>query len=411
VKVLWFHSGIGAIGGGFKAMFYTLNELRKQSVDLSIVCTEASDVVEVLRHAGYPVILENAIKKWPTTVMSNPMWTWGGIVDLANLVITWRRSVSAARNIIRNERPDIIHLNMAPLVPAAVAAKMEGVPVVWHIREELNTRKVPLLAALNRRAIQHLSSAVISINQENLEQLGDVRNAMVIYDSVPLEDFDPKLDGTSLRKSIGCSDDTILVGALNSVSWIKGGLILVRAAKICLRANKKIMFLIVGEYDTPARSWKQKLRRKIAQMLHVPRYVERVMNEIREERSQGLFKFTGPILDVRSALAALDILVFPSMTSHSPLPAIEAAAMGKPVVASDWPAVREIVSHGSSGLLVPPGNSDALAEGILTLASDAERRVKMGKMGNRVARERFDVCRNTDQLQSVYRQVIRLSSA
>lgn len=406
MKVLWFHSGVGATGGGFKAMLYMLNALRRKSVQLTVVCTEQSDVVKELEERQFPVILDQSIRKWPTTIMSSSLWTLDGIRNLFVWLITWRSSVEAARRVINTEQPDIVHINMAPLVPAAVAARIEGVPVVWHIREALNIRGVPIEAALNRRAIRRFSDYVISINEQNLHQLGDLSSCAVIRDSVMFEEFDRRIDGSEFRRSLRCSDNAVLVGVLNHVAWIKGTLEYARAAKLCLQKDQKLMFLVIGEYDSPARSLKQRVRRRVARMLRIPRYIERVYKEIHEERDRGLFKFIGPLMDVRQALAALDVLVFPAMTSHSPLPAIEAAAMAKPVVAADWPAVREVVTHGTNGFLFPPGDHEALSSAILTLANDAKLRTRLGENNYQTALARFDLQKNIEKVLSIYREVL-----
>ncbi len=387
-------------------MLYTLNALRDRGVHLTVACTERSEVVQELEKRQYPVILCAQIRRWPTTVMMPATWSLSGLKNLITWILTWRSSVNAARGIIQGVKPDIVHLNMSPLVPAAMAAVREKIPVVWHVREELNTRKIPIEASLNLRAIRDLASYVVTVNEENLQQFGEMSNATVIYDSVFFEEFDRGIDGRDFRRSIGCSDDNILVGVLNHVAWIKGTIVFARAAKLCLQEETKLIFINVGEHDTPSQSWQQSMKRRIAKALRVPRYVERVLREIEEEQARGQFIFVDPLIDVRLALAALDILVFPAMTSHSPLPVIESAAMAKPVVASDWPAVREIITHSRNGLLFQPGDHVALAEAILQLARNSELRVGMGENNYEMAVQRFDLRKNIKKVISIYQRVL-----
>ncbi len=405
MKVLWFHSGVGAAGGGYTAMLYALKSLRSHSVESTIVCTEDPTVVQALRDNSFPAQLERRIRRLSSTVMTDPIWSPRGALETIALGPTLIRSIRAARETIGAVRPEVVHLNMAPLAPVAIAASQLGVPVVWHIRESLNLRGAPVRGRFNREIIRRYATRIVAINHETLRQLQPVAEAEVIYDGVPLDEFSPEFDGEAFRRSLGYSRDKILIGVLNGVSWIKGTLVYARAARIALSANPQVRFINVGEYDTPAKSWAQQLKRRLGRRVGYPRYAERVMREIEAERNQGLFNFIEPVSDVRGPLAALDILAFPAMTSHSPLPAIEAAAMMKPVVASDWPAIREVVSEGVTGLLFPPGDAEALAQAILGLAEDRDLRNTLGENAHITALERFDSRKNTARLQEIYQKV------
>ena len=388
-------------------MLYALKSLRSHSVESTIVCTEDPAVAQSLRDNAFPAILETRIRRLSSTVMSDPIWSPRGVLETIALGPVLIRSIRAARETIGDMRPDVVHLNMAPLAPVAIAASQLGIPVVWHIRESLNLRGAPIRGRLNREIIRRYATRIVAINHDNLRQLQPVAEAEVIYDGVPLDEFSPEFDGEAFRRSLGYSRDKILIGVLNGVSWIKGTLVYARAARIALSANPQLRFINVGEYDTPAKSWAQQLKRGLGRRVGYPRYVERVMHEIETERNNGLFKFIAPLSDVREPLAALDILAFPAMTSHSPLPAIEAAAMNKPVVASDWPAIREVVSDGATGLLFPPGDAEALAGAILRLAEDRGMRNTLGENAHTTAMERFDSRKNAARLQAIYQQVIR----
>ncbi len=80
--------------------------------------------------------------------------------------------------------------------------------------------------------------------------------------------------------------------------------------------------------------------------------------------------------------------------------------MAKPVVASDWPAVREIITHSRNGLLFQPGDHVALAEAILQLARNSELRVGMGENNYEMAVQRFDLRKNIKKVISIYQRVL-----
>ena len=80
--------------------------------------------------------------------------------------------------------------------------------------------------------------------------------------------------------------------------------------------------------------------------------------------------------------------------------------MGRPVVASDFPASRELVTEGETGLLVPPGQPGPLAEAIRRVLADPADAARMGEAGWRLAHERYDARRNAAAIVSIYEQIL-----
>ena len=103
---------------------------------------------------------------------------------------------------------------------------------------------------------------------------------------------------------------------------------------------------------------------------------------------------------VATELAASDVLAAPSVPTHGgkregiPVVLMEAMASGMPVVASRLSGIPELVTDGVSGLLVPPGDEDALAHALATLATDAPLRGRLGAAGREMVMREFDVDRN-----------------
>ncbi|MBI4138590.1 glycosyltransferase family 4 protein [Candidatus Uhrbacteria bacterium] len=108
--------------------------------------------------------------------------------------------------------------------------------------------------------------------------------------------------------------------------------------------------------------------------------------------------------DLVAAYQTANVLVLPSTSGAEAfgLVALEAQSCGIPVIASDLPGVRTVVSHGEAGLLVPPGDVSALAAAIESLRTDRESARQMGKEGRRRVLERFTWSRHIDGLKKVY---------
>jgi glycosyltransferase involved in cell wall biosynthesis len=101
-----------------------------------------------------------------------------------------------------------------------------------------------------------------------------------------------------------------------------------------------------------------------------------------------------------------DLCVVPSRWENSPSAVYEAMAVGKAVVASRAGGIPELVADSETGLLVPPGEPERLAQAIVTLLLDDERRIRMGNRGRERIQQLADLGENVDQRLAIYSQVI-----
>jgi glycosyltransferase involved in cell wall biosynthesis len=117
-------------------------------------------------------------------------------------------------------------------------------------------------------------------------------------------------------------------------------------------------------------------------------------------------RFLGHRKDVPDVLAAGDVFVFPSLYEGFGGALLEAMALGLPIVASDIPAVREVVDDGANAILVPPGDAQALATAIDGLLDDADRRQAFGARGRTMFCERFVLDRVAEQMLAFYADTV-----
>jgi len=112
------------------------------------------------------------------------------------------------------------------------------------------------------------------------------------------------------------------------------------------------------------------------------------MNKLHEWNDSGIVEYLGHVEDVPALWEASNISVLPSSYGEGiPKSLIEAAACSRPIVATDTPGCREIVKDSVNGLLVPPKNTQALADAIRTLLNDKNLRQKMGQAGRKLVEQ------------------------
>jgi glycosyltransferase involved in cell wall biosynthesis len=125
-------------------------------------------------------------------------------------------------------------------------------------------------------------------------------------------------------------------------------------------------------------------------------------NLVAEWQGRGDVSFLGHRSDIRELIQAADLAVLPSYREGMPRSLLEAAACGLPLVATDVPGCREIVSNRINGLLVPPLDSKLLAGAIFELLIDSERRAAMGQRSRAMACELFSQDRVIRETLEVY---------
>jgi glycosyltransferase involved in cell wall biosynthesis len=115
----------------------------------------------------------------------------------------------------------------------------------------------------------------------------------------------------------------------------------------------------------------------------------------------------GYAADMAAVWASAHIAVLPSRREGLPLSLLEAAACGRPLVATDVPGCREIARAGVNALLVPPDDAAALADAIERLAADSELRRRFGQAGRALVEREFSGARIGRDIVALYRELLR----
>lgn len=131
-------------------------------------------------------------------------------------------------------------------------------------------------------------------------------------------------------------------------------------------------------------------------------------SELEAWHATGDVEWTGPTTDMPSVLAAAHIVCLPTVYGEGvPRILIEAAAAGRPIVATDWPGCREIVVDRRNGFLVAPGDPAALDVALGRLIADADLRTQFGRAGRELAADAFSIQCVATATEALYRDALR----
>ncbi|MGH8116516.1 MAG: glycosyltransferase, partial [Rhodanobacteraceae bacterium] len=122
---------------------------------------------------------------------------------------------------------------------------------------------------------------------------------------------------------------------------------------------------------------------------------------------EGLLEWLGHVGDMRALYASVDVVVLPSYYREGiPTALTEGAACGLPLVTTDMPGCREVVTDGKDGLLIPPRNADALASAVARLLDSPELARRLGEAARAKALAVFDERIVIHRTLAVYRELL-----
>jgi glycosyltransferase involved in cell wall biosynthesis len=311
---------------------------------------------------------------------------WVGLQERAPTLASphgWWRLLT----LLTRERIDVVHAHMPRAsVPGAIAARLARVPVVVSHEHGSTLSGKRMRPLLDREVVARLSTIMIAVSEydrQNLiarEGIASER-IMVLHNGI-----DGRLGDDSAGPPPGLErpPGVPLIGAVGRLFAQKDYANLVRAVAVLRERGRALRCVILG--DGPQRA-----------------QLEALISQIGVGDSVRLL---GRRDDVGQVLRAFDVAVLSSVWEGTPLAGLEYMAAGRPIVATAVGGVPEMLRDGVDGILVPPRDHVALADGIARVLDDPELAARLGASAQARQAESYELDGVVRRLEGIYDELL-----
>ncbi len=369
------------LGGAQRVTLQTLSNLNRELFSPGLVTSSQGMLLgEALQIDDLQVFLISSMVREISPVR-----------DLMALLKIWR--------ILRSEKVTIVHTHCSKAgVLGRWAAYLAGVPIRIHsVHGFAFSRFLPrrqrwlylLMEKLTSRITTHFFvDSLANAEQAKRHRLFRRNNYSQITPGISLSQFaEAKVDVEGERKRLGISPDEKVVGMIACFKPQKAPLDFIRLAGKVVERLPESKFLLVGDGE---------LRGEIERLIRKLGLKSRVI-------------LTGWRWDIPQIISMCQVIVLTSLWEGMPTVLPMAHAMKKPVVATMVDGSAEVIRDGKDGFLVPPRNSEAMAERVIYLLQHPEAAHKMGESGFQVV-GKYDYPLMVSRQEEFYRQLIARSN-
>jgi len=295
-------------------------------------------------------------------------------------VLRWFMGLPKEIKLIKElltEGVDLVHVNGAFFIAPAIAAKLAGVPIVWHFNDIIVPKRMAYIFGL---FASYMSKTIIVSSVAVAKHYGVKENYDVIYPPLTIPINRRKGSAHGLR-------DEVRIGMTSNWNPLKGIDDFVVACGILkLKLNKSFKIVFAGHrLDT-----------------HVE-YAHKIDSLIKNAGLCNQVEHFGFVEEVSNVLDSLDLLVVCSTSEAFAMSALEGMSQGIPVVATSIGGIPELIcdAKGDAGFLVPINSPDELAKAMMYLISNQEVADKMSVRG-RIMAEKYSLNKCVKSHYNVY---------
>lgn len=321
-----------------------------------------------IKRKGYNIYLIHpefqSIKNYLNEVKENGIKTFS-----YNPNSSFIKNVYKLYRILNLIKPSIIHFN-DPCLRGIFSSFFisNSIKIMTHHTPELLRSYSVKGRIMKSLSFQILDYIVVTSKQDKQtcakKDRFNKKKIMVIPYGIDRERFSRHFNPKNVRKEFNLYKDTFVVGNVARLVAQKGHIYLIKAADKLrnLYSHKELGFVIVGDGN---------LKNKLE-------------TEVSKRNLNDYFLFAGWRNDIPRLLSSFNILVMPSLFEGQCLAVAEALAAGKPVVASFVGGIPSLIEQKKTGLLVPPKDTNALADALQWMIENKEKVNKMGELGKQI---------------------------
>jgi len=292
-------------------------------------------------------------------------------------------------SFFRKNQFDIIHVNGSYQFKTALAGKLSGTPVIWHLNDTYTPALVKMvfnvLACKCATGFIVAGKRVYDYYLSNLQVQEKPVNE--IHAPVILEQFNPVLYS---QRAVNDVSKEIRIGTVSGVNPAKGLEYFVEMVAQLAEIYPDQKYIVAG-----------------AMLDSQKTYSTMIDSKMDELGVRDRIEFVGFVTDVPKFLSQLDICVFTSVTEASPTSIWEAMAMAKPVVTTDVGAVSQHIKPGETGFIVPVADIKGLTDSIVKLIQNPSLREKLGKAARAAAKNTLSLEAAAFKHKEIYQDVIQ----
>jgi glycosyltransferase involved in cell wall biosynthesis len=383
-----------AMGGAEFSTLSLAQQLDRSRWRPVVVCPGEGPLPQACRQAGVevqlaprPGLCSTSLQLGPDARrLPNPLaWLWNGAVILA-----------AAQGLVAclaDRRPALlVTKGLLAHFYGGLAARRLGTPCLWHVQDFISERFGGLYRAGFGQLSRRLPTHIVVDGRPIARQLpGSVQpQVSVVYNGVDTGQFRPGLAGAAVRQALGLPAEAQVIGHVARITPWKGQHYLLEAFAQLAPDFPEAYLLLVGSPVFDNDHYERRLREQI----HAAGLARRVI-------------LAGYRTDLPQVLAAMDIFAYPSIEKDtSPLAVLSAMAMGLPIAAFEIEGLREIITPGSEGLLVPARDSAALAQALRLLLTEPELRRQLSLNVRQKALHQFSLERYVAHMEAAFQSAI-----
>ena len=357
---------------------------------ISPVSIHSARYLEEFQLKGYDMSIIADSQTWiPQAPSSIPVYTLPGLTR-RNAPQRYIPNLLKAIGTLKKIKPDLVHIHAQHYYsPAPIICNIPYILTSWGTEVLTLPNENTLIIVSSRTAAMKATKVTVDADllKKMWKQIGIPDNKIeVIPFGVDLKVFNPKADGTKIRKGLGIEkNDIVLISTRPLYNEHYDIESLVRAIPFILESHKHVKFIIKGK--GPLKGYLQNLTKNLG----ISEYVH--------------FVDLVPHDQMANYLKAADIYVSTCYVDTTSVSLLEAMACGLAPIVTDIPGNREWITDGTNGFLFPPKNPHALAKKAVSLIENENLRKQFGKNCLQIANQKASWSESMSKMENIYQSI------